>query len=137
MCNLKTLRRTDPLTESLPFRGDVHCQYCVGGVDEEITGTATLLQKFFEGTCGAAIACVACPLCLDSRAARRRDNSSATTAFGWTGLWEAATKKQSPKRLDLGEEHAVAVAEEAITLAHGVVVGVEDVLATGEGADQH
>ena len=38
---------------------------------------------------------------------------------------------------DLSEEHAVAIGEEAVFMFDGVVVGGEDLFATGEGADEH
>ena len=36
-----------------------------------------------------------------------------------------------------GDEHAVPVTEEAITLGHGIAIRLQDLLAAGECADQH
>jgi hypothetical protein len=35
------------------------------------------------------------------------------------------------------DEHAVAIRKKAVTLGDGVFVGAENILASGEGADQH
>ena len=37
----------------------------------------------------------------------------------------------------LSDEHCVAVAEKSVTLLHGLLVGVQNVLAAGKRADQH
>jgi hypothetical protein len=52
-------------------------------------------------------------------------------------MWAHNFVTDLPYDPDLQDEHAVAVGEEAIAFADGVVVGVEDEVASCERADQH
>ena len=70
---------------------------------------------------------VDCVDCVD-RAAEPRDSGLAAVA-GW------GPRHGTVAGLD--DEHAVAEAVEAVALADGLGVGVEDALAPGEGGDHH
>jgi hypothetical protein len=63
-------------------------------------------------------------------------SSRKTGGLAWSGtIWSLSGYRVYQRRVS--DEHAIAVAEEAVLLLDGMAVGGEHLFAAGEGADQH